>query len=83
MIRLKNYSFRFAEQVLNSRLAIKLEIEAILLSTKIKLKGLSRPTFNKILDKLFRKKGWTPQPQVFPEPKDPSAKMDFKKRELG
>ncbi len=83
MIRLVHYSFRFAEQVLNSRLSIKREIEEILQNSSIKPKELSRPRFNEILDELFQAHGWESQPQVFPEPKDPSAKMDFLKDRVG
>jgi len=83
MLSLKNYSFRFAEQVLNSRLAIKQEIHSILHDPAIVLDQLSRPHFNKVLDELFRRHGWQAQPQVFPEPKDPSSKMDFLKDRVG
>jgi len=83
MIRLKTYSFRFAEQVLNARLALKQEIEKILQDPSIKIADLSRPHFNEVLDGLFRNRGWQPQPQVFPEPRDPSAKMDFLKERIG
>ncbi|TKJ36771.1 MAG: restriction endonuclease [Planctomycetes bacterium B3_Pla] len=83
MIRLKTYSFRFAEQVLNARLALKQEVEGILLDPIINLPDLSRPRFNQVLDELFKARGWQPQPQVFPEPKDPSAKMDFLKDRVG
>ena len=77
MLRLKYYSFRFAEQVLNSRLAIKQEIDSILQDPSIIVENLSRPKFNEVLEKLFLTRGWESQPQVFPEAKDPSAKMDF------
>lgn len=83
MIRLKTYSFRFAELVLNARLAIKQEIERILQDPSVSISELSRPRFNEVLDDLFRDRGWKPQPQVFPEPKDPSAKMDFLKDRIG
>lgn len=83
MIRLKTYSYRFAEQVLNSKLATKQEIEAILQDSSIPIPDLSRPQFNKILNKLFTDKGWESQPSVFNEPKDPSAKMDFLKDRIG
>lgn len=83
MIRLKTYSYRFAEQVLNSRLATKQEIEEILLDPSISIFDLSRPRFNKILNKLFTDKGWESQPAVFNEPRDPSAKMDFLKDRIG
>jgi hypothetical protein len=83
MIRLKTYSFRFAEQVLNARLALKQEIEGILQDPRIELAELSRPRFNEVLDELFRDRNWQPQPEVFPEPRDPSAKMDFLKERIG
>ena len=82
-IRLQTFSFRFAEQVLNSKLAIKQEIESILLDTSIKLQDLSRPKFNEVLDDLFSAKGWTSQPAVFDETGDPAAKMDFLKERVG
>jgi hypothetical protein len=83
MLRLKYYSFRFAEQVLNSRLAIKQEIDSILQDSSIIVEQLSRPKFNEVLEKLFLNRGWESQPQVFPEAKDPSAKMDFLKDRVG
>ncbi|MCH7733214.1 MAG: restriction endonuclease, partial [Candidatus Marinimicrobia bacterium] len=82
-IGLQRYSFRFAEQVLNSRLAIKKEIEDILFDERILLDTLSRPNFNKLLEELFVDKGWESQPAVFDEPGDPSARMDFLKERVG
>jgi len=82
-IRLQIFSFRFAEQVLNSQLAIKQEIEQILTDPSINISELSRPKFNEILDQLFQAKGWTAQPAVFEEPSDPSARMDFMKDRVG
>jgi hypothetical protein len=76
-IRLRTYSYRFAEQVLNSRLTIKQELEGILLDPSIELPELSRPHFNRVLEDLFVTRGWESQPSVFDEPGDPSAKMDF------
>jgi hypothetical protein len=78
-IRLRKFSFRFAEQVLNSKLSIKQEIEDTLTDPKTDLKLLSRPNFNAILDSKFVLKGWQSQPPVFDEPSDPTAKMDFLK----
>jgi restriction endonuclease BglII len=83
MIRLRRYSYRFAEQVLNSRLSIKQEIESVLQDPSIIVSDLSRPRFNEVLDELFKARGWQPQPPVFNEPKDPSAKMDFLKDRVG
>jgi hypothetical protein len=73
-IRLQNFSFRFAEQVLNSKLAIKQEIESVLTDPRIDVNQLSRPQFNKILDEYFPNKGWERQPAVFDEPGDPTTK---------
>ena len=78
-IRLERFSYRFAEQVLNSKLAIKQEIESILTSEAIDLATLSRPAFNKVLRESFVAKGWKDQPYVFSEEDDPTAKMDFMK----
>ena len=43
-------SYRFAEQVVNSKLAIKQEIEDLLTSTAIDLTTLLRPGFNAKVD---------------------------------
>jgi len=82
-IRLQKFSFRFAEQVLNSKLALKQEIEEVLLNPSINLKELSRPNFNKKLDELFVHKGWQSQPQVFGDDDELGAKMDFLKERIG
>jgi len=82
-LRLLTYSYRFAEQVLNSRLAIKQELETILNNSSIRIDELSRPQFNATLDNLFRENGWEIQPPVFDEPGDPSARMDFLKDRVG
>ena len=82
-IRLKTFSYRFAEQVLNSKLAIKQEIEGILIDPIINLSELSRPRFNSVLEELFVQNGWESQPTVFDEPTDPSAKLDFLKERVG
>lgn len=73
-IRLEKFSYRFAEQVLNSKLNLKQEIEDILTDPGIGISTLSRPHFYKILDAKFASKGWNSQPSVFDEPSDPSAK---------
>ncbi len=82
-LRLKQFSFRFAEQVLNSRLTIKQEIEQVLTDPSIEVPDLSRPKFNEVIEDLFKIKGWETQPSVFDEPGDPSAKMDFLKERIG
>lgn len=82
-LQLETYSYRFAEQVLNSNLHIKQEIEDVLQNPGIPISELTRPAFNKALDKLFVERGWQSQPPVFDEPKAPLAKMDFMKGRIG
>ena len=82
-LRLQRFSYRFAEQVLNSKLTLKQEIEDILGDPTIDAPSLSRPTFNDVLRDRFVAKGWESQPPVFDEPGDPSAKMDFLKERIG
>lgn len=82
-LSLQRYSYRFAEQVLNSNLAIKVEIENILTNLKFDIHQLSRPGFNAILRTAFVEKGWESQPYVFGDPGDPGAKMDFLKSRVG
>jgi hypothetical protein len=82
-LRLQTYSYRFAEQVLNSNLAIRREIEDILLDTSIEVTALSRPVFNAQLRERFVARGWEDQPLIFEEPGDPGAKMDFLKSRVG
>ena len=82
-IRLQEFSYRFAEQVLNSKLVLKQEIEDVLKDPSIDISSLSRPHFNNVLKNLFVSKGWEDQPRVFDELSDPSAKMDFLKERIG
>lgn len=82
-IRLKKFSYRFAEQVINSKLSLKTEIESVLTNSKINISELSRPCFNKILNGLFTELGWSGQPDVFDAVNEPSAKLDFFKERIG
>jgi hypothetical protein len=82
-LRLQRFSFRFADQVLNSKLALKDEIETILLDTVPDVTQLSRPAFNALLLERFVGQGWASQPTVFDDPNDPGAKMDFLKERIG
>lgn len=82
-INTRIYSYRFAEQILNSKLSIKQEIESTIRDPSIDISSLSRPHFNEVLDKIFCQKGWERQPLVFGDHGDPSAKMDFLKDRVG
>jgi len=83
MLRLQKYSYRFAEQVLNSRLAIKEEIESVLTDSSIDIPSLSRKHLNEVLEEKFVNKGWKSQPYVFNEEDAPMAKLDFIKDRVG
>lgn len=62
-IRLHKFSYRFAEQVLNSKLVLKQEIEDVLMNPEIDIATLSRPNFKKILKMLLSpKNGGISQP---------------------
>jgi len=80
---LQKFSYRFAEQVLNSKLSLKQEIEDVFMDRSIDIPSLSRPSFNNVLKDRFIAKGWESQPLVFDEPGDPSARMDFLKERIG
>lgn len=82
-IRLTTFSYRFADEILNSKLALKQEIEGVLKDPTIDVSSLSRPAFNEELNTRFVAKGWESQPLVFGEPGDPTAKMDFLKERIG
>jgi hypothetical protein len=82
-IRLLNYSYRFAEQVLKSNLQLKKEIEDVIYQSATDLSVLSRPRFNEILEKNFIAKGWKSQPDIFGEDTDAYAKFDFIKGRIG
>ncbi len=82
-LHLRTFSFRFAEEVLNSKLSLKKNIETVLTHKSLLLPSLSRPTFNQELDKLFVDSGWQRQPAVFNEGDEAFAKMDFLKDRIG
>jgi len=82
-LRTQTYSYRFAEQVLNSKLSLKEEILNLVTDPSITIAKLSRPEFNKVLRELFISRGWQDQPAVFQEEGDPTAKMDFLKERVG
>jgi len=79
----KIYSYRFAEQVLNSKLSIKNEILKVINSIKLKPNELTRPNLNAEFRKRFLEKNWKDQPMIFEDVKDPSARLDFLKEKVG
>jgi hypothetical protein len=81
-VQLQRYSYRFADEVLNSVLPLKREIELVL-TESLDLATLSRPAFNALLRKRFIARGWADQPQVFGVGEEAGAKMDFLKDRIG
>jgi hypothetical protein len=82
-LQLRTYSFRFAEEIMHSKLSLKKNIESLLTHSSLSLSTLSRPKFNEDLDKLFVESGWQRQPAVFNEGDEAFAKMDFLKDRVG
>lgn len=82
-VRLKKYSYRFAEQVFNGKIQTKNELEDIIYSATKDLSILSRPEFNRLLNEEFKKRGWETQPPVFDKDDDAYAKFDFLKDRIG
>jgi hypothetical protein len=68
---------------LNSRLALKDEIEDVLLGPLGLEATLSRPGFNKLLEERFVARDWQSQPHVFDDAEELGAKMDFLKDRVG
>jgi len=81
-MKFKTWSYRFAEQVLNSKLRIRKEIEQIIESIDIPSNQLTRPNMNKIFREKFLQLGWEEQPKVS-EKEDIEAKLDFFKERVG
>ena len=82
-IRLKKFSYRFAEQVFNGKIELKNELEEVLYTATKDLSILSRPGFNKILNTAFARYGWDVQPPVFDKEDDAYARFDFLKDRVG
>ena len=82
-MRYKTHSFRFAEQVLNSRLNIKNEILEMIDQINSSNIEMSRQNLNNIIEKKLTEIGWKSQPVIFDDAKDPSAKLDFIKNRIG
>jgi Restriction endonuclease BglII len=79
----ERYSYRFADQVLNSKLALKQEIEGVLSDRSVDPSTLSRPAFNQVLRVALVALGWQDQPPVFGASGEPEARMDFLKERVG
>jgi hypothetical protein len=82
-LRLQKLSFRFAEQVLNSKLSVKEEIEGVLLDTISDLATLSRPVFNNLLEDRFVADGWNTSTDCIRRPERSGSEDGFLKERIG
>jgi hypothetical protein len=83
------WSYRFAEQVLNSRLALRKEIEDIIRDVELPPDEYKREELNDRFLGEFEAHGWKKQPRVFAredvddEAEVPLTKIDFLKERTG
>ena len=82
-MRYKTFSFRYADQILNSKLSIKDEILDIIEEINLNDFEITRQNLNKVFEEKLINKGWNTQPVIFEDPKDPGAKLDFLKERIG
>ena len=80
-MKYRTWSYRFAEEILNSKLDLKKEILDVVESSNLEYDKLSRPNLNKEFEKRFLERGWTTQPHVGGEEIDP--RLDFMKGRVG
>lgn len=95
-LKFVSYSYRFADEVLNSHLAVRKEIEHIIASIDSPVAGPEagdrpgagakpqvRPELTKLFEEEFAKRGWDRQYRNFDDPDSPMAKIDFMKSRVG
>jgi hypothetical protein len=95
-LKFVSYSYRFADEVLNSHLAVKKEIEDVISAIESPVAGPEagdkpgagtkpevRPKLTKLFEEQFLKRGWERQFRIFDDPGSPMAKIDFMKSRVG
>lgn len=82
-MKYKEWSYRFAEEILNSRLSQKKEVKKIIKNIGIPPKEMSRPNLNEAFKDRFEEKNWQAEVPVFAPEDEPAAKIDFKKNKIG
>lgn len=82
-MRFRIWSYRFAEEVLNSKLALKKEIEDVIKSIHFSPSEVTRPKLNQAFRREFLKRGWESEVRIFEELGEPLAKIDFMKDRIG
>jgi len=80
-----SWSYRYAEQILNSKLALRKEIEDAIAAISIPPNGFSRPQLNAEIEKQLVTRKWGKHPRVAGEREDLEieAKLDFIKERVG
>ena len=63
-MRFSPWSYRYADEILNSKLAPKKEVEDAIRSIQLRPDGLSRPRMNEEIEKQLTTSGWKGQPGV-------------------
>jgi len=81
LVKHRTWSYRFAEEILNSRLDLKKEIIDVVDSSILPFDQLTRPNLNKEFEKRFLEHGWDTQPHVGGDEIDP--RLDFMKGRVG
>ncbi len=85
----KTHSYRFADQVLNSKYAIKTELESIIQSIQLPTSDYKRKALNKAFKDAFLSRGWQEQVRLFKEEdveedqEAPVSRIDFLKERVG
>jgi hypothetical protein len=78
-LRAKSWSYRFAEEILNSKNVVKKELIQIVTSVATPYSELTRPRLNKELANRFRERGWESPPRIG----GMDSRIDFLKDRIG
>jgi hypothetical protein len=84
-MRFSPWSYRYADEILNSKLSLKKETEDAIRSIQVPPNGFSRPEMNKEIEKQLTARGWKGQPRVGGDREDLEieAGLDFSKERVG
>ncbi len=78
-LHIRSHSYRFSEEILNSKIHLKKEIEKSLLDISPDLYKLTRPTINDLIDATLAKTGWVPQAKLFDDDNEGMMRIDYLK----
>lgn len=80
-MRYRTWSYRFADEILNSKYSVKKELEDIIRSTNLPASQMTRKALNHEFAKKFAAKGWQGQPEL--KKGEIESRMDFLKERVG